>query len=282
MAEIFAPFIINRTIRNLTFYSMDGRNFVRTKSSLTRRKVLYSPNFALTRHNASLMAQASKIGSYIYNSLPVHWRQFWMYRSFTGEAYTMLKKRKDELEIRQLLLDRYVKEVLEKQGSVQPALPEPTKTKRTYRKLDTRYWERKTQKSIRRKARIQQRQRYSCLLAEASKIASKLYSEMPAKSRKRSHYQKLTGWVMKRLKEQEDEHIRWENEQQKKTGSIGYISCKKGICYFIPPCIPSTISKTHRKWCFDLKNCTASLSILNARQLIRSCTSISSNLPIPQ
>ena len=74
MAEAFAPFRIQRTIGNLTFYMMEGRNFVRKKSSLTR-------------HFAGLMAKASKIGSHVYNALPEYWRQGWMYRSFTGEAY---------------------------------------------------------------------------------------------------------------------------------------------------------------------------------------------------
>ena len=91
MAEAFAPFIINRTIGKLTFYCMEGRNFVRKKSSLTRRKVLHSPRFERTRQNAAVMGQASKIGAFLYKALPVHWRKFWMYRSFTGEAYTMLK-----------------------------------------------------------------------------------------------------------------------------------------------------------------------------------------------
>jgi hypothetical protein len=84
MAEVFAPFIINRTIGNLTFYCMEGRNFVRKKSSLTRRKVLYAPEFKRTRYYAQLMAKASKIGSHVYNALPVYWRQGWMYRALTG------------------------------------------------------------------------------------------------------------------------------------------------------------------------------------------------------
>ncbi len=92
MAEHFAPFPIQRTMCNLTFYVMEGRNFVRKKSSLTRRKVLYSPRFARTRHNAGIMAKASAIGSQVYNALPEYWRQGWMFRSFTGEAYKMLRK----------------------------------------------------------------------------------------------------------------------------------------------------------------------------------------------
>jgi hypothetical protein len=249
MAEVFAPFIISRTIGKLTFYSMEGRNFVRKKSSLTRRKVLYSPRFERTRQNASLMGRASKIGAFVYNELPAHWRQFWMYRSFTGEAYTMLKKGRGEQEIRQLLRQRYVQEVVARQSHAQPLPAQPVTSKRTYKKQDTEYWKNKTSKSVQRKACMQQRQHNSELLAEASKIASELYYELPKQSRKRSHYQELTGWAMKWLKEQEEDWVTMKEmapmapiresapviEQQKKISSIGAISCKKGIVYFVPP-----------------------------------------------
>src|SRR5581483_9185870 len=115
MAEAFAPFIVKGTMCNLTFYVMEGRNFVRKKSSLTRRKVLYSPQFENTRYNAGLMGQASKIVSLLYKALPVYWRQSWMYRSFTGEAFTLLKKGKKEPEIHDELWQRYVAIVVSKQ-----------------------------------------------------------------------------------------------------------------------------------------------------------------------
>src|ERR1044072_6162831 len=123
MPEVFAPFPIQRTMCNLTFYMIEGRNFVRKKSSLTRRKVLYSPQFARTRHNASLMAKAAKIGSAVYNALPEYWRQGWMYRSFTGEAYTLLKKGRKEDEIQQVLLQRYVEPVVNKQSEKDIIVP---------------------------------------------------------------------------------------------------------------------------------------------------------------
>ena len=246
MAEAFAPFIINRTIGNLTFYVMEGRNFVRKKSSLTRRKVLYSPNFQRTRQFAGLMGQASKIGSFIYNSLPGYWRQSWMYRSFTGEAFTMLKKGKEEQEIRQFLWERYVQDVIGKQTEVIPAATKHTSTKRIFRKRDTSYWKNKTRKSIRRKARLQQRQQNAELLGEASKIASSLYWELPAKNRNRSIYQQLTGQAMRWLKELQDDEVATTapaphhdstnrvTQQQGIMHKAGCIRCQKGMYYFIP------------------------------------------------
>lgn len=201
MAEVFAPFIINRTIQNLTFYVMEGRNFVRKKSSLTRRKVLYAPCFKNTRHYAGLMGQASKIGSVIYNALPAYWRQSWMYRSFTGEAFTMLKRGKTEPEIKQVLWQRYVAIVVSKQQKNAVILPLNTQPKRAHRKLNSTCRKHKTIKSARRKARKQQTLYYAGLMAQASKIGSKLYAQLPRKYAGRHRYQYLTGLALKLLKQ---------------------------------------------------------------------------------
>ncbi|WP_276481736.1 hypothetical protein [Paraflavitalea pollutisoli] len=79
------------TIDDLTFYKMDGQYYCRTKSCLTSERVKTSPRFRLTMMSARRMARASRIGAAIYKALPPRWRQFWMYRSFTGEAFTLLK-----------------------------------------------------------------------------------------------------------------------------------------------------------------------------------------------
>ena len=200
MAEVFAPFPIQRTMCNLTFYMMEGRNFVRKKSSLTRRRVLYSPHFKNTRHFAGLMGNASKIGSHVYNALPAYWRQGWMFRSFTGEAYTMLKKGKKEEEIQQVLYKRYVEELVSRQPKKEIIVPSLEPPRRAYRKLKSEYWRNKTIKHNRRKARKAQIMYYAGLMSQASKIGAKLYSGLPRKYAGRSHYQYLTGLALKLLK----------------------------------------------------------------------------------
>jgi hypothetical protein len=205
MAEVFAPFPIQRTMCNLTFYIMEGRNFVRKKSSLTRRKVLYSPQFARTRHNAGLMANASTIGSHVYNALPEYWRQGWMYRSFTGEAYKMLKAGKPEEEIQQVLFQCYVEPVVNKQPAKEVIAALLVQPKRTYRKLNADYWRRKTIKSKRRKAHKQKVLYNAGILGRASKIGSKLYARIPSRHRCRSYYRQLTAWVMQLLRDEWDE-----------------------------------------------------------------------------
>lgn len=242
MAEVFAPFIIERTIGNLTFYRMEGRSFVRKKSSLTRKKVLYSPQFERTRHYAGLMAKASRIGSRVYNALPAYWRQGWMYRSFTGEALTGLKAGKEEAEILQVLWQRYIEPVVNKQAPEMPIVAQP---KRAYRKLNSNYWKSKTIKSARRKVNRQRLLHNAGLLARASKLGSKLYARLPNRYRGRSYYQYLTGLAMRLLKaEIGEEDILSEliptlpsddrcEPQAFKKKNVAVVNHRKGRYYFI-------------------------------------------------
>ena len=96
------------TFGDTTFYKMEGKYYARPKSSLTAEKVKTHPDFACTMIYAGLLGRASKIGSVIYQQLPENWRQFWMYRSFTGEAMKMLEGGATEQEAKDYLWKTYV------------------------------------------------------------------------------------------------------------------------------------------------------------------------------
>jgi hypothetical protein len=91
MAQQLGPLFFECTWDDITLYKMEGKYYLRKKSRLTREKVLTHKAFRLTRIYANLLAAASKIASSIYTDLPIEWRQFWMFRSFTGEAMKMLE-----------------------------------------------------------------------------------------------------------------------------------------------------------------------------------------------
>lgn len=80
------------TFDDLTFYKMDRQYYARAKSSLSSKRVKTSAEFKRTMVLAGLLARASKIGTQVYKALPPGWWQFWMYRGFTGEAFTLLLK----------------------------------------------------------------------------------------------------------------------------------------------------------------------------------------------
>jgi hypothetical protein len=130
MAQQCGPLFFECTWDQITFYKMDGKYYARKKSRLTREKVLTHPAFHKTRLAADLLATASKIASSIYSDLPIDWRQFWMFRSFTGEAQTMMKEGLNAQEA----YDRLWKTYVEYWVIYQHATGIPLKTGRTFKK----------------------------------------------------------------------------------------------------------------------------------------------------
>lgn len=108
MAKQCGPLFFECTWDDLTFFKMEGKYYVRKKSRLTREKVLIHPAFQKTRFFADRLVTASKIASSIYNDLPIHWRQFWMFRDFTGEAMTMLNNGSTPQDAYDYLWETYV------------------------------------------------------------------------------------------------------------------------------------------------------------------------------
>lgn len=104
-------------IEHLCFYRMWNQDFLRTKSTLTRKRVKSDPAFAKTMKEANLLGRAAKLASVIYKALPKEFRQFWMYRAFTGEIMVMLGNGKSEKEAEQMMQQIYVS-VWENKSSV--------------------------------------------------------------------------------------------------------------------------------------------------------------------
>lgn len=102
------------TFGNLCFYRVQGKYYVRRKSRLTGKRVKKDPVFRRTMEHAGILARASKIGSVIYRALPADFRQFWMYRAFTGEAIGLLRGGMTEPEVKELLWKRYAEATIRK------------------------------------------------------------------------------------------------------------------------------------------------------------------------
>ena len=110
MARQTGPVFLQGLYGNACFYYAQGEWRVRQKSTLTGKRVKTSKRFALTMVYAGLMGRSSTIASVIYKALPVHWKQFWMYRAFVGEAMDMLKEGKTDAEAQEILWQRYLAE----------------------------------------------------------------------------------------------------------------------------------------------------------------------------
>ena len=104
MARQAGTILIEGTLDDLTFYKMDGVYYVRMKSSLTRKKVLNSPRFALTRMHASQLGEASRIASVIYKQVPKEEKNIKLFRSIVGKAKVLLAEGKENEVVLQLLM----------------------------------------------------------------------------------------------------------------------------------------------------------------------------------
>ena len=103
MAKQIGPNFKEMCKQNLQFYKMDGKYYVRKKSSLSRRRVLTDKAFTLTRVHSNIMAQASPIASAVYRQIPKPEKDFNYFQALVGMAQTMIKLGMNKEEIYEVL-----------------------------------------------------------------------------------------------------------------------------------------------------------------------------------
>ena len=203
MAKQCGPLFFECTWDDLTFYKMEGKYYVRKKSRLTREKVLTHPAFARTRFYADRLVTASKIASSIYSDLPLHWRQFWMYRDFTGEALTMLNNDATPQQAYDYLWQTYVEYwVLYQQATgIRLQTGRRKKPFRRQKEYKTRLKHRTGNSKCRRYRRLLGRKHWKSTYDNTA--------ELQEKERQRIEREKKIQWLEEqRLKE------RWKEEEQ--------------------------------------------------------------------
>ena len=89
------------TIANIVVYTRWGNHYIRTKSTLTGKRVKKDPAFKKTMAEASILAKASRIASKIYQALPN--KLYPQYRQLTGMAQKLLRAGKGEEEVEKIL-----------------------------------------------------------------------------------------------------------------------------------------------------------------------------------
>lgn len=91
MAKQMGIILFTGTIGNLTFYKIEGKYYVRMKSSLKGVRVKTDPAFKLTMLYADRLALSSRIASRLYRSLPDARQQVALYRKMTSVGMQLLK-----------------------------------------------------------------------------------------------------------------------------------------------------------------------------------------------
>lgn len=101
---------VTGTIGPICIYKMHGQYFLRTRSSLTGKRVKKDPAFRKTMMYAALLGKASRIGSAVYAMLPSERKQHGLYRKLTGEAMQWLKYQWEEKDIIEYLQQQYLQQ----------------------------------------------------------------------------------------------------------------------------------------------------------------------------
>ena len=102
------PISVSGTVGNVCIYEVDGQLYMRSKSSLSRKRVLKSKVFEKTRRYARDMGKAARLSSAIYWDLPPAKRNRSVYQAITGLAASLLYKSVSEAEVQNILKKKYV------------------------------------------------------------------------------------------------------------------------------------------------------------------------------
>ncbi len=87
----------------MTFYKWRDEYYVRSKSSLTGKRVKTDSRFRTTMVNASLLAEASKIASVVYRLIKDEKKNIILYRQMTGREMGGLRQGMDKEQIAEIL-----------------------------------------------------------------------------------------------------------------------------------------------------------------------------------
>jgi hypothetical protein len=123
MATQTGTVLFEGTIGNVTGYRMNGKHYLKTKSSLSRRQILKKDCFSNTRRNAKWFGEAQSIAKQIYHELPPDKRdQFKVWYPLRNKAQVMVRKELPREEIIRHLRNEFIVP-LNPQTNSSPFLP---------------------------------------------------------------------------------------------------------------------------------------------------------------
>ena len=105
MARQAGDIFIEGTIDDLTFYKMEGKYYVRTKSSLTAKRFWKAKCFERSRKSCSRFGEGNKLASKVYGMIEEEKKVNKLFAFLRAKAISLLKEERSSGEVVQLLLD---------------------------------------------------------------------------------------------------------------------------------------------------------------------------------
>lgn len=105
MAKQSGDFVFTGTIDDLTFYRMEGRYYVRRKSSLSGKRFHTDASFAGSRQSSSRFGEGNRLASTLYRMIPKEKRQYALFCFLKRESILLLKEGRRSEDVRNKLKD---------------------------------------------------------------------------------------------------------------------------------------------------------------------------------
>jgi hypothetical protein len=105
MAKQAGDFFIEGTIDDLTYYKMEGKYYVRMKSSLTGKKFWKRKAFERSRQSCKRFSEGNKLASKLYRMIREEKRVCKLFCFLKKRAIQLLKDGKTSSEAEEMLMD---------------------------------------------------------------------------------------------------------------------------------------------------------------------------------
>lgn len=125
MATQKGPIVFEGTFSNITGYQMNGKHYLKMKSSISRKRVLQDWRFKNTRRYAAWFGQASSIAKEVYREVPLENRSqhgFWY--PLRKKAESLVRQELPRSEIIRLLKEEFIEPL--KKNIQKPVVPVAT------------------------------------------------------------------------------------------------------------------------------------------------------------
>jgi hypothetical protein len=125
MARQTGPILFEGTISIVTGYQMNGKHYLKMKSSISRKRVLQDLQFKNTRRYAAWFGQASSIAKQVYHEVPLENRsQHGLWYPLRKKAESLVRKELPRSEIIRLLKEEFIEPL--KKNMQKPVVPVAT------------------------------------------------------------------------------------------------------------------------------------------------------------
>ena len=105
MAKQAGPFFIEGTLDDLTFYKMEGKYYVRMKSSVTGKKFWKHKAFERSRESCERFSEGNRLASRLYRRIEKEKRKYKLFCFLKKKAIQLLKEGKSLTKAEEILMD---------------------------------------------------------------------------------------------------------------------------------------------------------------------------------